>query len=126
MTNKRVLPVLDIFMFFPRNTMKCIIAKYNGKFQKSTNVIRFIHPSFIICVFQISWMKRDEKNNLKLLTYGLLTYSSDARQSLHFESPNDWQLRLKVVQRSDAGSYQCQMSTHPPRILHYTLNVVGK
>ncbi|ODM91518.1 hypothetical protein Ocin01_15165, partial [Orchesella cincta] len=71
----------------------------------------------------ISWMKRDEKNNLKLLTYGLVTYSSDARQSLHFESPNDWQLRLTAVQRSDAGSYQCQMSTHPPRILHYTLNV---
>lgn len=83
------------------------------------------YPSIILFT-QISWMKRDEKNNLKLLTYGLDTYSSDSRQSLRFESPNDWQLRLKAVQRSDAGSYQCQMSTHPPRILHYTLNVVGK
>ncbi|CAG7825379.1 unnamed protein product [Allacma fusca] len=73
----------------------------------------------------VSWMKKDDKGIPKLLTYGLITYSSDSRQSPHFEKPNNWQLRLNAVQRTDAGSYQCQMSTHPPKILHFSLNVVA-
>jgi len=80
----------------------------------------------VVSTLQVSWLKRDEKGILQLLTYGQTTYSSDTRQSPQFVEPNDWQLRLSSVQRSDGGNYQCQMSTHPPRILHYTLNVIGK
>jgi hypothetical protein len=75
---------------------------------------------------QVSWVKKDAQGNIQLLTYGDTTYRSDSRQSSHFVMPNDWQLRLSRVQRSDGGTYQCQISTHPAKLLQYTLNVIGK
>jgi len=74
---------------------------------------------------QVSWLRRDEAGSLKLLTYGLVTYSSEARGSPAFVKPNIWELRLSSVSPQDAGAYQCQTSTHPPRILNFTLNVIG-
>nr|XP_053641287.1 uncharacterized protein LOC128694937 [Cherax quadricarinatus] len=44
--------------------------------------------------------------------------------ALTFEQPSDWRLRIRYVQRRDEGSYQCQVSTHPPLIRSIHLQVV--
>ncbi|XP_063584952.1 obscurin-like isoform X1 [Penaeus indicus] len=72
----------------------------------------------------VSWMRRDGEN-IKLLTWGLHTYSNDARYSLNFEHPNNWKLQIKYTQRRDQGSYECQVSTHPPKVLYVRLNIVA-
>ncbi|XP_076035957.1 uncharacterized protein LOC143021941 isoform X2 [Oratosquilla oratoria] len=72
----------------------------------------------------VSWVRR-EGEQIKLLTWGLHTYSNDARYSLNFEHPNNWKLQVKYTQRRDEGIYECQVSTHPPRILYVVLNIVA-
>lgn len=72
----------------------------------------------------VSWVRR-EGEEIKLLTWGLHTYSNDARYSLNFEHPNNWKLQIKYTQRRDAGSYECQVSTHPPKVLAINLNIVA-
>ncbi|XP_045102294.1 titin homolog isoform X2 [Portunus trituberculatus] len=72
----------------------------------------------------VSWMRRDG-DQIKLLTWGLHTYSNDARYSLNFEHPNNWKLQIKYTQRRDQGSYECQVSTHPPKVLSVNLNIVA-
>lgn len=57
---------------------------------------------------------------------GLHTYSGDERLSINFEQPNNWKLRIKPVKEDDEGHYQCQVSSHPPIVLHVTLTVIGK
>jgi len=69
------------------------------------------------------------QNNATLFLYfssGLHTYSNDERLSINFEQPNNWKLRIKAIDLSDACEYQCQVSTHPPIILVISLSVTGK
>ncbi|KAK3880666.1 hypothetical protein Pcinc_014824 [Petrolisthes cinctipes] len=72
----------------------------------------------------VSWVRRDG-DNIKLLTWGLHTYSNDARYALNFEHPNNWKLQIKYTQRRDKGNYECQISTHPPTVYPVRLNVVA-
>ncbi|XP_042223149.1 titin homolog isoform X2 [Homarus americanus] len=72
----------------------------------------------------VSWVRRDG-SKIKLLTWGLHTYSNDARYSLSFEHPNNWKLQIKYTQRRDQGTYECQVSTHPPKVLSVRLNIVA-
>ncbi|XP_068222175.1 uncharacterized protein [Palaemon carinicauda] len=48
-----------------------------------------------------------------------------ALYSLNFEQPNNWKLQVKYTQRRDQGTYECQISTHPPKILYVRLNIVA-
>lgn len=36
-----------------------------------------------------------------------------------------WRLLIKFVQHSDAGMYECQVSTYPPAYIHMRLKVIG-
>ncbi|CAL8148887.1 unnamed protein product, partial [Orchesella dallaii] len=70
----------------------------------------------------VSWIRRKDYH---LLTVGLQTYSSDDRfAAIHASSPDDWTLKIKYVQQRDAGTYECQVSTHPPSSIFVTLIVV--
>ncbi|CAO1307883.1 unnamed protein product, partial [Diamesa tonsa] len=70
----------------------------------------------------VSWIR---KKDYHLLTVGLTTYSSDERFSaVHYTDSEDWQLKIKYVQLRDAGTYECQVSTHPPTSIYISLNVV--
>ncbi|XP_050700201.1 uncharacterized protein LOC126987329 isoform X2 [Eriocheir sinensis] len=74
----------------------------------------------------VSWVRRENgRDEIKLLTWGLHTYSNDDRYSLCLEQPNNWQLQIKYTQRRDAGTYECQISTHPPIVLLVHLNIVS-
>lgn len=45
---------------------------------------------------------------------------------LSFPLFQDWTLQIKYVQMRDGGSYECQVTKHPPISIFLTLNVVGK
>ncbi|XP_063600340.1 uncharacterized protein LOC134776520 [Penaeus indicus] len=70
----------------------------------------------------VSWLKRDEDH---LLTAGGQVYSSETRYSVsHVRHQKLWQLTLRDVKAADAGLYECQVTTHPPTSLFFTLRVV--
>ncbi|XP_050720149.1 cell adhesion molecule 4-like isoform X2 [Eriocheir sinensis] len=71
----------------------------------------------------VSWYRRTG-DEIQLITFDFQTYHNDDRFALNFEQPNDWRLRIRFVQRRDEGSYQCQVSTHPPLIRTVHLQVV--
>ncbi|KAL4091344.1 hypothetical protein QTP88_026046 [Uroleucon formosanum] len=72
----------------------------------------------------VSWIRR---RDYRLLTVGLSTYTEDLRfQSLHHVQTGDWTLQIKYVQLRDAGLYECQISSHPPKSIFINLKVVGK
>ncbi|XP_058800988.1 lachesin-like [Phymastichus coffea] len=71
----------------------------------------------------VTWIRR--KKDHQLLTVGLTTYASDERfQARHFQHSEDWTLQIKYVQSRDAGTYECQVSTHPPTSIFLFLEVV--
>lgn len=85
-----------------------------------SNIIFYRH-------IQVSWVRRRSGDtNLDLLTVGKHTYSGDPRYKIEFQYPNNWRLKIEAVAKDDEGSYECQISTHPPRIIQKNLYVNGK
>lgn len=74
--------------------------------------------------FQVSWIR---KHDVYLLTVGLATYNSDDRFMVeHVRHLQNWGLVIKHVQLSDAGLYECQVSTYPPTSILVELRVTSK
>ncbi|XP_042892148.1 zwei Ig domain protein zig-8-like [Penaeus japonicus] len=70
----------------------------------------------------VTWLKRDEEH---LLTAGGQVYSSEQRYSVsHVRHQQLWELSVRDVRLSDAGIYECQMTSHPPSSLFFYLRVV--
>ena len=82
------------------------------------------HP--ILCLYfpQVSWVRHE---NSHILTAGRYKYTSDERfQPIHPENSNDWLLRIRRVQKSDQGRYECQINTKDHKSYPFNLKVVGK
>lgn len=75
---------------------------------------------------QISWVRRKESDEFQLLTVGRQTYSGDERYTLEFQYPGNWRLQIKFVSKKDEGLYECQISTHPPKVIQIFLYINGK
>ncbi|KAK3853379.1 hypothetical protein Pcinc_040082 [Petrolisthes cinctipes] len=70
---------------------------------------------------RVTWLKRDDD---QLLTVGQQVYASENRFSAtHSHQNKAWELWVKDVQLSDAGHYECQLTTHPPVTFFFTLKV---
>ncbi|ROT85044.1 putative transmembrane and immunoglobulin domain-containing protein precursor [Penaeus vannamei] len=80
-------------------------------------------PHFLpFSAWQVTWLKRDEEH---LLTAGGQVYSSEQRYSVsHVRHQQLWELSVRDVRLSDAGIYECQMTSHPPSSLFFYLRVV--
>ena len=72
----------------------------------------------------MSWVRR-KSDQLDLLTLGTTNHSSDSRISSDFKYPNNWRLSIRNSSRNDSGTYLCQISTHPPKVLQIHLTVEG-
>ncbi|XP_050703137.1 hemicentin-1-like [Eriocheir sinensis] len=71
--------------------------------------------------FTVSWVRGAD---IRLLTTGSITYTSDSRFVAVNPSKGDqWLLKIHYVRMSDAGSYLCQVSTTPPITLTVNLTV---
>ncbi|XP_068246082.1 immunoglobulin superfamily member 10-like isoform X3 [Palaemon carinicauda] len=58
---------------------------------------------------QVSWVRRRDWH---ILTSGTLAYTKEERFSVHHpEGSTDWTLVIKYIESSDAGTYECQVST---------------
>jgi hypothetical protein len=76
---------------------------------------------------KVSWVRRKQGvDELELLTVGKQKYSGDIRYSLDFQYPNNWRLKIISAQKIDEGTYECQISTHPPKIIQYNVYISGK
>ncbi|KAJ8980841.1 hypothetical protein NQ317_017472 [Molorchus minor] len=85
--------------------------------------IRIFKRKILLCS-QVSWMR---KQDYHLLTVGPTTYNTDDRFMVeHVRHLQNWGLLIKKVQPSDAGLYECQMSTHPPTSIVVELKVTSK
>ncbi|XP_069166112.1 zwei Ig domain protein zig-8 [Procambarus clarkii] len=70
----------------------------------------------------VSWVRR-QGDTIHLLTVGSATYHSNDRYQLEFAEPNNWQLVIQAAEESDQGPYECQVSSHPPKIRKVFLSV---
>ncbi|EDV96457.1 GH16257 [Drosophila grimshawi] len=88
-----------------------------------------IHLNCRISLLQdktVSWVRRNtlnEENALDLLTVGLHAYTGDKRYKMEFQYPNNWRLKIGNVKKDDEATYECQISTHPPRVIQINLHV---
>ena len=70
-------------------------------------------------------MRRKGRKDYHLLTVGNQAYSSDSRIGVKVAPDgSDWVLNIRFVEPQDEGTYECQVSSHPPRSLIVTLNVI--
>jgi len=82
---------------------------------------------FFSCDLQVSWVRRKHgEDDLQLLTVGLHTYSGDSRYTVEFQYPNNWRLQIKFTNKRDEGTYECQISTHPPKVIQIHLHINGE
>ena len=77
---------------------------------------------------QITWMRhtRADPGKPDLLTVGKTTYTGDNRFRASFRYPNNWRLEMHDLHITDSGDYFCQIASHPPTVLHYTLIIAGE
>ncbi|KAK7077110.1 hypothetical protein SK128_024450 [Halocaridina rubra] len=69
----------------------------------------------------VTWLKRDDDS---LITVGQQVYATESRFSaVHSDHTEAWELWVKDVQLSDAGQYECQLTTHPPVSFFFNLVV---
>ncbi|XP_042880051.1 lachesin-like [Penaeus japonicus] len=100
---------------FPENNNTLVVAQVGGEaaFSCYTN-----HISNEM----VTWLKRDDD---QLLTVGQVLYAAETRYSAApSRHTNAWELWVKDVQLSDAGQYECQLTTYPPVTFFFTLKVL--
>lgn len=74
----------------------------------------------------MSWIRKNEKPPPTILTVGLAAYTPDDRILVeHARHLQNWGLVIKHVRTSDAGIYECQVSTHPTSSIFTELRVTG-
>ena len=67
------------------------------------------------------------RKDYHLLTVGNQAYSTDSRIAVKVAPDgSDWVLNIRWVEPHDAGEYECQVSSYPPRSLIVLLTVIRK
>lgn len=88
---------------------------------------KYFYSNLICTNKQVSWVRRKPgESGLELLTVGQQTYSGDSRYKVEFQYPNNWKLKIESVVKEDEGTYECQISTYPPRVIQKNIFIIGK
>lgn len=114
-TDEFALSSEDGDVIFPENNNTLVVAQVGGEatFSCYTN-----HISNEL----VTWLKRDDD---QLLTVGQVVYAAETRYSAApSRHTNAWELWVKDVHLSDAGQYECQLTTYPPVTFFFTLKVL--
>ncbi|XP_063709038.1 uncharacterized protein LOC134837585 [Culicoides brevitarsis] len=102
-------------------------AKVGGVSNVSVHLNATTYLNCKVAILQdrtVTWVQRKHNSdNLQLLTVGNHTYSADTRFSVDFQHPNNWRLKISAAALNDEGIYECQISTHPPRLYRVFLTV---
>ncbi|XKL61369.1 hypothetical protein PGB90_008426 [Kerria lacca] len=72
----------------------------------------------------VSWKRLKDYT---LLTVGSTRYTASNRfvpEQVKTQNMQHWRLLIKFVQHSDAGIYECQVSTYPPAYIHMRLKII--
>jgi len=78
---------------------------------------------FFFCM-KVSWIRKKDGH---LLTVDTDTFIGDGRfQVRHPVHSDTWTLHLRGARATDAGVYECQVSSEPKMSLFYQVNVVGQ
>ncbi|KAJ8967932.1 hypothetical protein NQ314_002573 [Rhamnusium bicolor] len=73
----------------------------------------------------VSWIRKKDSPPT-ILTVGVGTYIADDRFLVeHARHLQNWGLVIKHVRTSDAGLYECQVSSHPTTSIIIELRVTG-
>lgn len=81
-----------------------------------------VEPFFFVT--QVSWIRKKDGH---LLTVDTDTFIGDGRfQVRHPVHSDTWTLHLRGARATDAGVYECQVSSEPKMSLFYQVNVVGQ
>ncbi|KAJ8951217.1 hypothetical protein NQ318_010244 [Aromia moschata] len=73
----------------------------------------------------VSWIRKNDSPPT-ILTVGVGTYIADGRFLVeHARHLQNWGLVIKFVRESDAGLYECQVSTYPTTSIFIELRVTG-
>ncbi|KAG1668878.1 Zwei Ig domain protein zig-8 [Nymphon striatum] len=84
-------------------------------------MLQFLDCSeFLFLKCNVTWVRQKD---LHILTVGKFTYSNDQR-FVSFHSGDDWTLQIKYPNKTDEGTYECQISTVPKMSFEITLNVI--
>ena len=87
-------------------------------------ILGFCFEGNCLFLFQVSWIRLSD---VSLLAVGGYTYTSDLRlESDHDPGSADWFLVIRNVSESDAGDYECQVSTTPHMSSIISLQVEGE
>lgn len=88
---------------------------------------KYFYSNLICTNKQVSWVRRKPgESGLELLTVGQQTYSGDNRYKVEFQYPNNWKLKIESVVKEDEGTYECQISTYPPRVIQKNIFIIGE
>ncbi|KAF2369127.1 Immunoglobulin I-set [Trinorchestia longiramus] len=99
-----------------------------GRVQNNTEIVSQVGGTATLSCFTghmsdetVTWLKREDD---QLLTVGQLVYVSEERLRVsQCHRTKAWELFIKDVHKSDAGQYECQLTTHPPVSYFFSLRV---
>ncbi|CAM1311520.1 Uncharacterised protein g5717 [Pycnogonum litorale] len=138
-SHERSVDAVHVQGYFPKRwdpqaaayTMKSGIDNQKPYFDESTSrnvTTTTLKTAYLHCRVRnlggrtVSWIR---KKDLHILTIGTFAYTTDNRYStMHMENSDDWTLEIQYPEKSDAGIYECQVSTVPKMSLKVQLNVV--
>ena len=126
----RILFLLNVFRFtcliylelvFLLQEKRCsgaIVRFSDNSSSINFNYFRVLFP------FQVVWRRASEPNPISV---GELLFSSDKRYNVSFSRERrEFNLLIRNVQPTDAGVYECQVSSRDKIIRHVLLKVNGK
>ncbi len=98
--------------------------EHPGMYIFLVSIFRAVMDWNFFLVHQVSWVRSSDSS---ILSVGNSTFIQDGRfRVIHSHDSEVWGLQITKVRQSDAGPYECQISSEPKKSFVVELKVVGK